>query len=89
MSVLPVLVITKVASPALDVQAPVIVSEADGGGGGSWQGVISTTVVNEESSGEDNVYEVELPDTVIVILCPVCRLITPLSTTIPLASVTL
>lgn len=55
MSVLLVFVITKVASPAFDVQAPVISSMTGGGGGGNWQVVISTTVVKEASSWEDNV----------------------------------
>ncbi len=55
MSVLPVFVITKVASPAFEVHTPVISSETGGGGGGSRQVDISTTVVSEASSGEDNV----------------------------------
>lgn len=66
-SVVPVLVITKVASPALDVHTPLIERSA-GGGGGTTQVDISTIVVNEASSGEVKVYEVDEPVTVIVVL---------------------
>ena len=49
----PLLVITNVAMPALEVQTPV--ADKTGGAGGGTQRDISATAVNPASSGLDNV----------------------------------
>ena len=83
----PLLVITNVAVPALEVHAPVTVKA--GGGGGGTQRVMSATVVRLASSGLDNVYEVDEPFTVMVVLAPAASWKVFVSTMAPLASVTL
>lgn len=56
MFVVPVLVITKVAVPAVEVQTPLMDKLAGGGGGGGGTQVdISATAVNEASFGVENV----------------------------------
>ena len=64
----PLLVITKDAVPLLEVHTPV--AESDGAGGGVTQVDISATAVNVLSFGLDNVYEVDEPFTVMVVLAP-------------------
>lgn len=82
------MVITKVASPALDVQTPLIERSAGGGRTiiGDVQVVISTIVVREASSGDVKVYEVDEPVTLIVVLWLASKSIVPEAAWLPFAS---
>lgn len=60
---------TKVAVPALDVHAPPTVN-AGGGGGGGTQRDISATAVRVLSFGLDNVYVLDVPLIVMIVLPP-------------------
>ncbi len=63
------LLITKAATPSSEVQIP-LADRSGGGGVGSTQVVISTTVVNQASLGVEKEYPVDEPVTVNVMLCP-------------------
>lgn len=60
---------TKVAVPALEVHAPATVN-AGGGGGGGTQRDISATTVRVLSFGLDNVYVLDMPFIVRMVLPP-------------------
>jgi MinD superfamily P-loop ATPase len=57
-----------------------------GGGGGRTHVVISTVVVNEASFAVENIYDVDVPVTVIVVLWLASRSMTPLPARAPFAS---
>ena len=78
---------TNVATPALEVHAPATVNA--GGGGGGTQRLISARAVRLLSFGLDNVYVPEEPLTLMIVLPPAGNWKLPVSTIVPLASVTL
>ena len=80
----PLFVMTKDAVPFSSVQTPVAVKA--GAGGGVTQADISAVAVKALSFGLDNVYDVELPVTVMVILWPAISWKVAVFTTAPLAS---
>ncbi len=65
----PLFVMINVAVPSLEVHTPVTVSV--GAAGGCTHVDISATIVSLLSFGLDNVYEVDDPFTVMVVLAPV------------------
>lgn len=83
----PLFVMINVAVPSLDVHAPVTVRA--GAAGGCTQVDISAAVVSALSFGLDNVYEVDEPFTVMVVLAPAANWKVEVWTMFPFASLTL